>query len=228
MPSVHREYPTYYQRDTWRRHRGPLEVQRRRGSYSRGERLKQMAHHEQLLRHPRFFYLSLQCSHFSQQAAYRRCQLAFNLVVLGLSMRAAGEKLSQKVRVTASRNQPPQCSSIGDVFLIHQICKFHTPCNLPKLGDSAQYIQIVWMDVMSLRSPTRLRAHWPLVPAINSHNFVLYLAVKYMSNKIVVIHEYLATIGRKGGHARAAKYGKSTLKKWARLGGRPPKEGTSK
>jgi hypothetical protein len=37
-----------------------------------------------------------------------------------------------------------------------------------------------------------------------------------------VIREYLARIGRKGGKARAAKYGKATLSKWAKLGGRPP------
>ncbi len=36
-----------------------------------------------------------------------------------------------------------------------------------------------------------------------------------------MIREYLASIGRKGGKARAAKYDKATLSKWARLGGRP-------
>ncbi len=40
-----------------------------------------------------------------------------------------------------------------------------------------------------------------------------------------MIREYLARIGRKGGEARAAKYGKATLRKWAKLGGRPPKKG---
>ena len=39
-----------------------------------------------------------------------------------------------------------------------------------------------------------------------------------------VIREYLAKIGRKGGKARAAKYDKATLSKWAKLGGRPPKK----
>jgi hypothetical protein len=39
------------------------------------------------------------------------------------------------------------------------------------------------------------------------------------------IREYLAKIGRKGGKARAAKYGRATLSKWAKLGGRPKKEG---
>ena len=38
-----------------------------------------------------------------------------------------------------------------------------------------------------------------------------------------VIREYLATIGRKGGEARAKKYDKAKLRKWAKLGGRPPK-----
>lgn len=40
-----------------------------------------------------------------------------------------------------------------------------------------------------------------------------------------MIREYLAKMGRKGGNARAAKYDKATLSRWARLGGRPPKKG---
>ncbi len=39
-----------------------------------------------------------------------------------------------------------------------------------------------------------------------------------------VLREYLAKLGRKGGKARAAKYGKSTLSKWAKKGGRPLKK----
>jgi hypothetical protein len=39
-----------------------------------------------------------------------------------------------------------------------------------------------------------------------------------------VIREYLAKIGGKGGKARAAKYDKATLSKWAKKGGRPPKK----
>jgi hypothetical protein len=39
-----------------------------------------------------------------------------------------------------------------------------------------------------------------------------------------MIQEYLAKIGRRGGKARAAKYDKATLSKWAKLGGRPPKK----
>jgi len=39
------------------------------------------------------------------------------------------------------------------------------------------------------------------------------------------IREYPAEIGRKGGKARALKYDKATLSKWAKLGGRPKKEG---
>jgi general stress protein YciG len=39
-----------------------------------------------------------------------------------------------------------------------------------------------------------------------------------------MIREYLANIGRKGGKARAAKYDKKTLSKWAKKGGRPRKE----
>lgn len=38
------------------------------------------------------------------------------------------------------------------------------------------------------------------------------------------IREYLASIGRRGGKARAARHGKATLSKWAKLGGRPPKK----
>jgi general stress protein YciG len=38
-----------------------------------------------------------------------------------------------------------------------------------------------------------------------------------------MIREYLASIGRKGGKARALKYDKATLSKWAKKGGRPPK-----
>jgi len=40
-----------------------------------------------------------------------------------------------------------------------------------------------------------------------------------------MIREYLARIGRKGGKARATKYGKAKLSEWAKKGGRPPKEG---
>ena len=38
-----------------------------------------------------------------------------------------------------------------------------------------------------------------------------------------MIREYLAKIGKRGGKARARKYDKATLSKWAKLGGRPPK-----
>ena len=37
------------------------------------------------------------------------------------------------------------------------------------------------------------------------------------------IREYLRKIGRRGGKARAAKYNKATLSKWAKKGGRPAK-----
>lgn len=39
-----------------------------------------------------------------------------------------------------------------------------------------------------------------------------------------MIREYLAKMGRKGGKARAAKYDKATLSKWAKKGGRPRKK----
>jgi len=38
-----------------------------------------------------------------------------------------------------------------------------------------------------------------------------------------MIREYLATIGRKGGKARAERHSKAQLTQWAELGGRPPK-----
>lgn len=39
-----------------------------------------------------------------------------------------------------------------------------------------------------------------------------------------MLREHFAKLGRKGGRARAAKYGKTTLSKWAKKGGRPPKK----
>jgi hypothetical protein len=38
------------------------------------------------------------------------------------------------------------------------------------------------------------------------------------------IREFLALIGRKGGKARAARHGKAMLRRWGKLGGRPPKK----
>jgi general stress protein YciG len=38
------------------------------------------------------------------------------------------------------------------------------------------------------------------------------------------VQKYLAQIAKKGGKARAEKYDKATLSKWARKGGRPPKK----
>jgi hypothetical protein len=35
----------------------------------------------------------------------------------------------------------------------------------------------------------------------------------------------VAEAGRRGGRARAEKYSKATLRKWAKLGGRPSKKG---
>jgi hypothetical protein len=34
-----------------------------------------------------------------------------------------------------------------------------------------------------------------------------------------------SAMGKKGGKARARKYDKATLSKWAKKGGRPPKKG---
>ncbi len=44
-----------------------------------------------------------------------------------------------------------------------------------------------------------------------------------MTKRGDTIRKYLASIGRKGGTARAAKYDKATLSKWAKKGGRPMK-----
>jgi hypothetical protein len=43
-----------------------------------------------------------------------------------------------------------------------------------------------------------------------------------------MLSKYLASLGRKGGKARAAKYDKKTLSKWAKKGGRPLKKEDSK
>ena len=40
-----------------------------------------------------------------------------------------------------------------------------------------------------------------------------------------IIREFLKQAGRKGGKARAAKYDKATLSKWAKKGGRPKGSG---
>ena len=42
------------------------------------------------------------------------------------------------------------------------------------------------------------------------------------------IKEYLAKIGSKGGKARAARHDNAQLKAWAKLGGRPRKDGANK
>jgi len=39
------------------------------------------------------------------------------------------------------------------------------------------------------------------------------------------IREFLKRVGRKGGRARAKKYDKATLSKWAKKGGRPKGNG---
>ncbi len=45
-------------------------------------------------------------------------------------------------------------------------------------------------------------------------------------NEDKIIREFLRQAGRKGGKARAKKYDKATLSKWAKKGGRP--KGSSK
>jgi hypothetical protein len=44
------------------------------------------------------------------------------------------------------------------------------------------------------------------------------------NNKDKIIRDFLRRAGSKGGKARAAKYDKATLRKWAKKGGRPRKE----
>jgi hypothetical protein len=39
------------------------------------------------------------------------------------------------------------------------------------------------------------------------------------------VKRFLKQLASEGGKARARKYDKATLKRWARLGGRPPKKG---
>ena len=46
--------------------------------------------------------------------------------------------------------------------------------------------------------------------------------MKYMDK---AVKQYLSSIASKGGKARAEKYDKATLSKWAKKGGRPPKSG---
>jgi len=52
-----------------------------------------------------------------------------------------------------------------------------------------------------------------------------YYFLSMAKTKTVPIKEYAREFARKGGKARAAKYPKSRLRKWAKLGGRPPKKG---
>jgi hypothetical protein len=48
------------------------------------------------------------------------------------------------------------------------------------------------------------------------------LAAKFMSvDETTIIREFLKRVGRIGGKARAKKYDKATLSKWAKKGGRP-------
>jgi general stress protein YciG len=44
-------------------------------------------------------------------------------------------------------------------------------------------------------------------------------------NEDKIVREFLRRAGSKGGKARAAKYDRATLSKWAKKGGRPPKKG---
>jgi general stress protein YciG len=46
-----------------------------------------------------------------------------------------------------------------------------------------------------------------------------------MTDMDKAVRQYLSRIASKGGKARAEKYDKATLSKWAKKGGRPPKKG---
>jgi general stress protein YciG len=69
-----------------------------------------------------------------------------------------------------------------------------------------------------------------MIPLDNLPGKYIYnLTGQVMStDKQDTIREYLKKIARKGGKARAAKYDKATLSKWAKKGGRPPKKGETK
>jgi hypothetical protein len=45
------------------------------------------------------------------------------------------------------------------------------------------------------------------------------------NNEDKIIREFLKRAGSKGGKARAAKYDRATLSKWAKKGGRPKGSG---
>jgi general stress protein YciG len=49
-----------------------------------------------------------------------------------------------------------------------------------------------------------------------------------MTNLDDAVKQYLAEMASKGGKARAAKFDRATLSKWAKKGGRPPKKGSQK
>lgn len=44
-----------------------------------------------------------------------------------------------------------------------------------------------------------------------------------MANEKDILRRHLSKLGKKGGMARARKYDKQTLSKWAKKGGRPKK-----
>jgi hypothetical protein len=59
----------------------------------------------------------------------------------------------------------------------------------------------------------------PILP-LDKLNVKFYYAAMKLSNAA-------SAMGKKGGKARAARYDRKTLSKWAKLGGRPKKEGKS-
>jgi len=49
-----------------------------------------------------------------------------------------------------------------------------------------------------------------------------------MANEKDILRRHLSKLGRRGGKARAKKYDKKTLSRWAKKGGRPRKGGAEK
>jgi hypothetical protein len=54
------------------------------------------------------------------------------------------------------------------------------------------------------------------------------ILAQQVMKKLDAVKEYLTEMASKGGRARATKYDKATLSRWAKLGGRPPKKGSKK
>jgi len=56
----------------------------------------------------------------------------------------------------------------------------------------------------------------------------IILSRQVMANEKDILRRHLSKLGRRGGKARAKKYDKKTLSRWAKKGGRPRKGGAEK